>query len=268
VARRPPIVTLTTDLGSAYAAQMKAVLYQTLPPGHVVDLVDDLSAHRIEEAAFLLDHLARGFPKGTIHIAVVDPGVGGDRAPVVVVCAEGSLLVGPDNGLLSPLANHLGISRAFRLLPERVRPGGPVSPTFEGRDLFAPAAALLADGTEPKRLGPPARLHAYAVPTATMHLNRAVGQVLHIDRFGNAITNVPSDWAPPGGSLELRFARRSRVVPRRRTYADLLPGGLGVVGSSFGTLEVCAREARASDVLGLRVGQRVEMRRGWRATRR
>ena len=114
---RKRLVTLTTDVGAAYAAQMKGVLARALPPGTVVDLVLDLRPHAIEEAAFLLRHMAPTFPPGTVHVAVVDPGVGGRRAPIAVACREGSFLVGPDNGVLGPLAEVLGVRRVVRLEP-------------------------------------------------------------------------------------------------------------------------------------------------------
>jgi S-adenosylmethionine hydrolase len=256
------LVTLTTDMGGAYAAQMKAVLYRSVPPGHVVDLVHDLPAHRIEEAAFLLEHLTAGFPAGSIHVAVVDPGVGGHRAPVGVRCREGSYLVGPDNGLLVPTARHFGVREVVRLEPEWVTAGGRVSATFEGRDLFAPAAARLASGVALRRLGPPWRLLEYEVPSPVLGPTTARGQVLHVDAFGNAITNVPTSWAPEGERLTLTLEGRTRSVPRRRTYTELAVGEVGLVGSSFGLLEVCAREARAAEQLGLTVGHRLDLRRG------
>ena len=257
---RRRLVTLTTDLGSAYAAQMKAVLYRALPPGHVVDIAHDLPAHGIDEASFLLRHIGAAFPAGTVHVAVVDPGVGGSRAPVAVRCRDGTFLVGPDNGLLYPLAHHLGIAGVVRLDPGRVRPGGTVSATFEGRDVFAPAAARLATGTRLPSLGRPHSLTAHPLPTPTRSGGWARGTVLHVDRFGNAITNLPTAWFPDtGGRVRLRLGRRSLTLPRRRTYSELSRGALGILGSSFGTLEVSAREARAADRLRLAVGREVDL---------
>jgi S-adenosyl-L-methionine hydrolase (adenosine-forming) len=258
---RRRLVTLTTDLGSAYAAQMKAVLCRSLPPGQVVDLAHDLPAHGVDEASFLLRQIAAGFPRGTVHVAVVDPGVGGTRAPVAVRCVEGSLLVGPDNGVLYPLAQRLGIASTVRLDPERVAPGATVSPTFEGRDLFAPAAARLATGTPLRTLGRPQGLTVHPLPEPRRAGGWAHGTILHVDRFGNAITNLPTDWFPEaGGTVRVRIGRGLRTLPRRRTYGDLPPRGLGVLGSSFGTLEVSAREASAAARLGLTVGQRLALR--------
>jgi S-adenosyl-L-methionine hydrolase (adenosine-forming) len=257
---RRRLVTLTTDLGSAYAAQMKAVLFRSVPPGHVVDITHDLPAHAIDEASFLLRHVGAAFPHGTVHVAVVDPGVGGARAPVAVRTKDGSMLVGPDNGVLYPLAAHLGVDAVVRLNPARANPGGHLSATFEGRDVFAPAAARLANGTLLERLGPPHQLRAHPLPEPRRTRGWTHGQVLHIDRFGNAITNIPIDWYPgSSGDLRVRIGRRTRTIPLRRTYSDLPLGALGVLGSSFGTLEVSAREASAAARLGLAVGRRLAL---------
>src|SRR5579871_706120 len=153
-ARATGLVTLTGDLGDAYAAQVQAVLYAEAPRARVVVLDVGLRAHGIEEAGFLLEHLTSRFPPGTVHLAVVDPGVGGRRAAVAVRVRDGSYFVGPDNGLLDRAVRRAGVDRAVRLEPGR-RPVRPrVGRTFDGRDLFAPAAAALARGRSLGTLGP------------------------------------------------------------------------------------------------------------------
>jgi S-adenosylmethionine hydrolase len=257
MARRPRLVTLTTDLGSAYAAQMKAVLYRSVPPGHVVDITHDLVAHRIPEAAFLLERIAPGFPSGTVHVAVVDPGVGGARAGVAVRCSDGTLLVGPDNGLLWPVAQRLGVDAAVRIDPTRLVHGQSPSATFEGRDVFAPAAAHLALGRKLERLGSRVRLTPMPLAAAARRRGQVEGEVVHVDRFGNAITNVPSDWVPEGAVVQVSWGRRRRTLSRVRTYSDLEAGGGGLIGSSFGTLELSWREDSAARRLLLQVGDAV-----------
>jgi len=128
---------------------MKAVLLRSIPPGHVIDVTHDLPAHAVTEAAFVLRSIGEQFPAGTIHVAVVDPGVGSARVPLMVQCADGSVLVGPDNGILAPLAHALGRPRGFRIDPSRLGGGPREGTTFDGRDLFAPTAALLARGVRP-----------------------------------------------------------------------------------------------------------------------
>lgn len=259
-----PLVTLSTDVGDVYSAQMLAVLYRRLPPGSVVELTHSLPPHRIPEAAFLLRHMAERFPSGTLHVGVVDPGVGSERAPIGIGTADGSILVGPDNGLLWPLALALGEPRAFRLDPARVVGREAVSPTFEGRDLFAPAAALLASGTSLEYLGAPTEPHRYEVPTARASTSGIDGEVLHIDRFGNMITNARTSDGPPIGvpvSVQVGDGPPRRGV-RRRTYADVPAGGWGVLGSSFGYLEIACRERAAHRRFRAHVGDRVRLR--WR----
>ncbi|HEY6238999.1 MAG TPA: SAM-dependent chlorinase/fluorinase [Thermoplasmata archaeon] len=255
---RPRVVTLTSDTGSVYAAQMKAALLRYVAPAQIVDIAHDLPAHRVQEAAFLLDHVGSRFPAGTVHLAVVDPGVGGSRAPIAIRCRDGSLLVGPDNGVLAPLAVRLGGPKAYRLDPARVVPGGTVSATFEGRDLFAPAAGRLARGVPVARLGRAVAFVRCSLPRATRSGGWIRGEILHEDRFGNLITNVPTGWLPQVPStVRSRWGRRRLVLARQRTYSDLPPGTVGILGSSFGTLELCVREGSAARTLGLGVGGRV-----------
>ncbi len=260
----PPLVTLTTDLGDVYASQMKGMLYRRLAPGSVVDLSHDLPAHGVSESAFLLRHMAQRFPAGTVHVAVVDPGVGSPRAPLGIVTGEGSSLVGPDNGLLWPLASALGSPRSFRLDPTRIAAHGLVSPTFEGRDLFAPAAALLASGSSLEFLGSAFEPIRYEIPAPRPRADGLEGQVLHVDRFGNLITNVlTSAGAEVGTKVAVQFGRGPvRRSSFQRTYADLPEGLWAVLGSSFGYLEVSAREGSAARRFGVRVGDRVRL--SWR----
>lgn len=263
--RRPRLVTLTTDVGPIYAAQMRAVLYRSLPAGSVIDLATDLAPHRIAEAAFVLQHAAARFPPGTIHLAVVDPGVGGQRAPVAMGTADGSRLVGPDNGLLVPLARTLGMRAVVRLDPKRVAPRRPVSATFEGRDLFAPAAAALALGAPLTSLGPAWSLRERPADVGPSRSAKGVrGEVVYVDRFGNAITNVPSDWIPSVGiGLDVVIGgARARRFTRARTYEDVAAARAAVVGSSFGTLELSVREGSAARRFRIAVGTPVRFRVG------
>ncbi len=244
---------------------MKAVLLRTVPPDRLIDLTHELTAHAVPEAAFVLWSMAREFPSGTVHLAVVDPGVGGARAPVAVECRDGSYLVGPDNGVLFPLAEALGIRRAVRLDPARIERPGRVGTTFDGRDLFAPAAARLARGEPISRLGPAHRLRPLRWPEPrALRGEGAEGAILHIDRFGNVITNVPVGWLPKGGTrVSVRVGRgRERSLSRATSYEALGTGRLGVLGSSFGLVELAVARGRAADRLRVRVGARVRL--GWR----
>lgn len=257
--RSARLVTLTTDIGWAYAAQMKAVLAHYVPGGHVVDLSHDLPAFRVGEAAFLLQHLAGGFPAGTVHVAVIDPGVGGHRVPLIIRCREGSYLVGPDNGVLIPLADRLGLAGAYRIDPARLQTDRRPSATFEGRDVFAPAAGLLAQGIAPEDLGAPWKAYRPTAMLATRSGSELRGTVIHVDRFGNLITDIPGAWLPKTSRpVTVRIGPRPAArIPRVRTYEDLRRGQAGVLVSSFGLVEVSARETRLSDRWRVGVGAAV-----------
>jgi len=270
LARRPRsrggrLVTLTSDVGWAYAAQMKAALIAGgVDPSQVVDLAHDLPGHGVEEAAFLLREMARGFPPSTVHLAVIDPGVGGRRAPIAIATKAGPLLVGPDNGLLVPLAEELGVRAAYRIDPARLRRRPAVGTTFDGRDVFAPAAASLAGGARPSVLGPTTVPKPYSIPKALRARAGARGEVLHVDRFGNLITIVPSRWVGTMVSrLTLAVGRgRVREVPWVASYESLGRGALGTLASSFGLVEVAVGEGRAADLLRVGVGSNVGL--AWR----
>lgn len=262
------LVTLTSDVGSAYAAQMKAVLARRVEPGRVLDLAHDLPAHSVAEAAFLLRAMAKGFPAGTVHVAVVDPGVGGRRVPIAIECRDGSVLVGPDNGVLMPLAQELGVRRAFRLVP----PWGPaerrVGTTFDGRDVFAPAAGLLATGRRVATLGRPHAPMPFRLPRPLRLRGGAQGEVLHVDRFGNLVTNVPSEWLPaPVARVRVRVGTKpERYFPVVASYEALGRLRPGVLRSSFGLLELAVAEGRASDRWRARGGTPVAL--AWSRPRR
>ena len=260
----PAAITLTTDFGSrdAYAAQLKGVLLARCPGAAVLDLTHDVAAHDTIEGALFLAAAVPAFPPGTVHLAVVDPGVGGARR--AIACAiGGQFAVCPDNGLLTLLARRLPVGEAREIANPALR-REPVSATFEGRDVFAPAAAHLACGGALAGLGPPAGgLAALALPEPSREAGGVRGEVLHVDRFGNAITNVEASMLPapmpPEAAGGVRVRAGGRDLPLRRTYADAAPGeALALVGSG-GRLEIAVREGSAADRLGLRRGSPVRV---------
>lgn len=263
-----PWVTLFSDIGWAYAAQMKGEILRRRPGTPLVDLTHEVSSHSVLEGSFLFRQILSGFPPGGIHVAVVDPGVGGPRAPVAMGLTDGSRLVGPDNGLLVPAAEARGLREVVRLDPRRVGAPRGRSATFDGRDLFAPAAAELARGRRLRQLGTPWVAQPSVLPEAVLGRRVARGCVVHVDRFGNLVTNVPAGWSPgPGGRLTLVLAGRRRSLPTARAYVDLNSGALGVLASSFGTLEVSAREASAASRLSATVGASLRLERPLPANR-
>jgi S-adenosylmethionine hydrolase len=245
----PPVITLLTDFGTAdgYVGEMKGVLASLAPHAAVVDITHDVVPHDVEGARLALARYWRRFPDGTVHLVVVDPGVGGAR-DALAVSSEGRFFVGPDNGVLSPALLH-GDARCVSI----AIPAG-AAPTFHGRDVFAPAAAHLATGASLESLGDTAEHPVIRrTPEATRRDDGAVqGEVITVDRFGNAVTNL---LAMRGG--QVKVAGLSLAL--RRTYADAASGeAIALVGSS-GLVEIAVRDGSAAEELGLKRGSAVEL---------
>ncbi len=255
----PPIVTLLTDFGagSGYPAQMKGVLLAALPTAQIVDLSHEVPHFDVLGGALVLEACVPHFPKRAIHCAVIDPGVGTGRRPLCVVDGGGRRFVGPDNGLFTPFLRG---ARCFEIAPGRAVPA-PRTATFHGRDLFAPAAAFLAGGGRPVRLGPPLVDPVYLKwPDALRRGDTVEGECLRVDSFGNVITSI--------GALHLAGARVSDIqVEGRpatfvRTFAEGRPGELLAMIGSGGRLELAVREGDAAREHALRRGARVVVRLG------
>lgn len=268
---RSGIVTLTTDFGrrDIYAGLLHAVILGIDPRLRVVDLTHDVAPHAILEAAFLLESAYRYFPPGTVHLAVVDPGVGTAR-PLIAIEAGAALFVAPDNGLLTVVWQGLADEerRAARIveLTEARLWRLPVSSTFHGRDILAPVAAHLAAGRPLEEAGPPREgltILPEAQPTITSP-NTIQGRIVHIDRFGNCSTNIP---AAALGGASIVTAGGHPLGWLRRTYADVAPGQPLALAGSDGRLEVAVREGSAAETLGLRVGDPVWVRTPHRTDR-
>ncbi len=267
------IVTLLTDFGitDPYVGAMKGSLLSIDPTAQIVDISHGVPALAIGAGAFVAGATWPYFPPGTVHVAVVDPGVGTDRAAVVVETSRG-YFVGPDNGLLSPalpasLRPTDGLGRvafpagyrAFELTnPDYQRQ--PVSNTFHGRDIFAPAAAHLLRGVKPEQFGasladllllPEER--AARVDDGTLE-----GSVIYVDRFGNLITNVR--WADLTGAPRIEVGGTLVREGLVRTYGEI--ERLAAVVSSLGYVEIAGREASAASILGVSAGERVVVRTG------
>ncbi|MFL5576075.1 MAG: S-adenosyl-l-methionine hydroxide adenosyltransferase family protein [Gemmatimonadaceae bacterium] len=246
------VITLLTDFGTAdgYVAEMKGVLLSLAPEATLVDVAHDVPPHDVECGRLALARYWRRFPPGTVHLAVVDPGVGSGRAALAVASDE-RLLVGPDNGLLSPGLLLPGARAVVLPLP----PGA--APTFHGRDVFAPAAAALARGTPIAALGDPAEEPVVRRTPEPQRLadGSVLGTVITVDRFGNAITNC---LGLRGGTVEVA----GTVLRVTRTYADAPPGAVTALCGSSGLIEVAVRDGSAARELGLRRGATVIYRPG------
>ena len=250
------IVTLLTDFGTAdsYVGEIKGVLLSLAPAATLVDLSHAIPPGHIVAGAYVLERCWPRFPAGTIHLAVVDPGVGTARLGVAIR-AGGHFFVGPDNGLLG------GVRRAGDATVIALPTPTGASATFHGRDLFAPAAAALARGEPLESLGAlhsePPRLLTSAVPH---HEGKVVvGEVIHVDRFGNLVTNLTPDLVPGYAVLE---AESLPIGPLRSTFGDVEAGSLVAYLGSGGTIEIAVRDGSAARRLGLGEGGQVRARLG------
>jgi hypothetical protein len=184
------IITLTTDFKDLYPASMKAVILNMCEDPTFIDLTHDINQGDILSAAFALYTTTHFFPSGTIHLAVVDPGVGTGRKAIIVRAAN-QYFVGPDNGLLIPAAQRIGDVEVFEIGEKAML--DKISNTFHGRDIFAPAAGLLASGHEAEDIGQPIEtFEKLNFGKANASVDKLYGKVLYIDSFGNVITNIPT----------------------------------------------------------------------------
>jgi S-adenosyl-L-methionine hydrolase (adenosine-forming) len=251
--RARPIVTLTSDFGTRdfYVAAMKAVLIRHCPDVRMIDVTHTVARHDVLCGSITLERAVDGFPPGTVHLAVVDPGVGTDRR-LLVVRIKGQLIVCPDNGLITWPWHRLGPGEAHEL---RWRPPR-LSSTFHGRDVMAPVAGMLADGQPLADFARP--IDDPVLLDITPAAARECGRVIHIDHFGNATTNLVHDVIR---QREIRqIAVKGRNVGKiRKTYWDVAPGKpLALIGSS-GLLEIAIRDGSAADDLEIRVGDEVNI---------
>ncbi|MGC4113562.1 MAG: SAM-dependent chlorinase/fluorinase [Myxococcales bacterium] len=253
-----PIITLLTDFGagSGYPAQMKGVLLSMCPDARIVDVSHEVPAYRVLVGQALLLEAVPAFPPETIHLAVVDPGVGTSRRGLVVQGGEkapGHLFVGPDNGLLWPFM-HGG--KVYELAEPAYR-RSEVSATFHGRDVFAPAAAHLALGVSPEKLGPEVAEPVKLTPPKVRHEGGAVvGEIVHVDSFGNLITNLSREDLPAVAPEQLRLAVGGRTLSGlAATYGSAPRGTLMALIGSAGLLEIAVREGSAARELRLEEGQ-------------
>ncbi len=230
---------------------MKGVIATRAPGVPVVDVSHGVPPQDVLAGALVLRHAVPWFPARTVHVAVVDPGVGGARRALCVEI-DRALLVGPDNGLLSLAAPRMAVRRIVELTDERFFLS-PRSRTFHGRDVFAPVAAALATGTDPDALGPRREdLVRLALPEPSRHGNAVHGEVIYVDRFGNLVTNVPPD-AFPSATACITIAG-ARIAGVGWTYSAGAPGDLVAVVNSWNLLEIAVRDGSARERLGARVG--------------
>lgn len=261
----PSVITLLTDFGSEdyFVGAMKGAILSINPQALIVDITHEIPPQDIEAAAFNLLAVYQDFPAGTIHVAVVDPGVGSTRRPILIECG-GQFFVGPDNGIFSWICEREGNCRAIHLTNEQFW-RHPASATFHGRDIFAPVAAALSTGVAITEFGAELSDHVrleVLLPEVASD-GRIVGRVIHIDRFGNCITNLTrehfgGDQTASGAKLLINGREISSF---RQFFSEGAVDGndLFCLVGSTGFLEIAARNSSAATVLNAQRGNTVTL---------
>jgi S-adenosyl-L-methionine hydrolase (adenosine-forming) len=265
------IITLLTDFGlsDVYVGVMKGAIAQINPQLKVIDITHQIPSQNIAAARFCLMTAFAYFPAETVHVAVVDPGVGSNRRAVAVKCAS-CFLVGPDNGLFSGvLSRESALAKPSKRIasveltnPQYWRTNQPSS-TFHGRDIFATAGAHLANGVPLEELGREVRaasLVQLEIPNCAVTATGATGCVQYVDRFGNLITNIPNNCIIGNNwSVIIRNSCDLIRIPSGKTYSDSKPGDLIAIIGSDGWLEIAVNGGSAQSVLQLEVGDKIEI---------
>jgi S-adenosyl-L-methionine hydrolase (adenosine-forming) len=255
-----PIITLLTDFGTQdyFVGAMKGVILSINPDAHIVDIAHDIPPQDIQSAAFNLLACYRDFPADAIHVAVVDPDVGSKRRALAIECAN-QIFVGPDNGIFSWICERERQYRAFSVTNEKLF-RQPVSRTFHGRDVFAPVAATLSAGTRIEEVGERVtdEVQLPSLMPGSVNKETIEGRIIHIDHFGNLITNLTSEFL-----REDVFDLGAQIVVNeheinsfRRYFADETnPGNVFCFFGSAGFLEIAAKNSSAQRILNAQRGQ-------------
>lgn len=250
------IITLITDFGTQdyFVGAMKGVIASLNAEARVVDITHDVPPQDISAAGFNLFACYRDFPRGTIHVAVVDPGVGSQRRAILAVTEE-HYFIGPDNGLFSLIFAAEPTVKVFELNKERFF-NHPVSRTFHGRDVFASVAAWLSKGALPEELGDEITdfVKFETSQPQSFGENKIRGEILHIDRFGNCVTNFSEQLLPAGFHLEIKGIK---VAKLQNYYAEAEPQEIFMIFGSAGLLEISVFKGAAAQILELSVGEEV-----------
>ncbi len=251
------LVTLTTDFGSGsgYVAEMKGCLLHAKTPIRLIDISHTIPSHDVRSTAWLIGQACHAFPADTLHIIVVDPGVGTERKMLWARIGDQEFIC-PDNGILSWALTKQPIVDARVLSPPEN-----ISFTFHGRDAFAPLAVKIIDGARPTSLGPPAgNLQSLEWPKPTESHNNCFGEIINVDTFGNLITNLPSEWLPKlieKGGIYVDSYKVSNVV---QTYGQAPPNTPVTLVGSQGFIEVAVVQGRADKRLSAGLGTPVSLR--------
>jgi hypothetical protein len=259
------IITLTTDFGlrDPYVAEMKAVILNIKPNAKIIDITHEIEKFSIRMGAYVLASAAPYFPKNTIHVVVVDPGVGTKRKPIIIK-TKNAYYIGPDNGVLVLAAKNEGILHVYEISNREVMLPK-LSDTFHGRDIFAPAAAYLANGTPLSQFGP--EIHHIVVPEFTnvvKQKDKVTGEILHVDGFGNLITNISKrelKLMDVNETVNIRLKGRRLKLKLCKSYASVKPGEPLAIIESHNFLEISVNQGNASERFNVKVGDKITLYR-------
>jgi S-adenosylmethionine hydrolase len=255
-----PVISLLTDFMSFYPGQMKAVIIGINPSAVFVDIAHDIPPQNICAGAFALMVSAPYFPAGTVHLAVVDPGVGTSRRSIIVE-SGGHIFVGPDNGLLIPAARRLSQNFTVREITNSTLFQN-VSSTFHGRDIFAPVAAYLSRGMMPAKVGDKcADYIELDFGTPRFDNNKVLTKVVFIDGFGNVITNIPGELMLKKFDYGDNLRIKNINMPLVHTFADVTSGEPLILIGSHGYLEISVNAGSAAGLLGIGTGDTLKINR-------
>lgn len=259
------IITLTTDFGlvDPYVAEMKAVILKINPNARIVDISHQIERFNIRMGAYVLAAASAYFPKGTIHVAVIDPGVGTKRKSIIIEAKNG-FFIGPDNGVLALAAKSQGIRHVYEIAnPRFMLPR--ISATFHGRDIFAPAAAFLSKGISPSKFGP--EIRNFIVPKFAKAVRKGdafVGEVIHVNGFGNIITNFTAKHLRALNvktAVCIKFENTELTLKLCKAYAEAEPQKpLAIIGS-HNFLEISVNMGNAAETFNVKVGDEVKLYR-------
>jgi S-adenosylmethionine hydrolase len=254
------LITLTSDFGlkDPYVAEMKGVILTINPQATIIDVTHCVEKFDIRVGAIMLASVASYFPKDTIHVAVIDPDVGTERRPILIQTKR-SFFVGPDNGVLMLAAQNQGIEHLHEISnPKFMLPK--VSNTFHGRDVFAPAAAHLDKGIKPSEFGPEITEAATPKFASVERRNSSlIGEVWHIDDFGNIITNISQKDLPKNRVVNVKLPGVLQNISFGKTYAQAKPHDpLALIGS-HGFLEIALNQGNAAEKFHAKAGDKIEV---------
>ena len=263
----PRVIALLSDLGikDYFVGAMKGAILSVNPNAKIVDITHEMPRHDVHAAAFTLVNAAAAFPRGSIFVTVVDPGVGTKRRCILLQTKNGLSFIGPDNGLFALVAERFGVAEAYQITNKALM-RQEISPTFHGRDIMAPVAAHLSLGVKPAEVGPRLKsIEMLKIPKPESTATEIRGSVLNIDRFGNLVTNIDasmaSSFAKLGEALKVRIGGKLLRMKFARTFGEAALGECLCYLGSSGMLELAENQGNLADKLKVKIGSKLIIRR-------